>query len=99
MNICQCLIYVYFKFITSLRIVLTEHFLPQGGISCRNLLHDIFEDLIQRLVDFSFEENIFAAQPCRDNTLYLLQLMDEMLVAEIDHKILVCGSKIILLMP
>lgn len=60
----------------------------QGGISCRNLLHDIFEDLIQRLVDFSFEENIFAAQPCRDNTLYLLQLMDEMLVAEIDHKIL-----------
>lgn len=60
----------------------------QDGISRRKLLHDIFEDLIQRLVDFSFEENIFAAQPCRDNTLYLLQLMDEMLVAEIDHKIL-----------
>ncbi|CAK7347274.1 unnamed protein product [Dovyalis caffra] len=60
----------------------------RGGISCRKLLHDIFEDLIQRLVDFSFEENIFAAQPCRDNTLYLLQLMDEMLVAEIDHNIL-----------
>lgn len=60
----------------------------QDSISRRKLLHDIFEDLIQRLVDFSFEENIFAAQPCRDNTLYLLQLMDEMLVAEIDHKIL-----------
>ncbi|KAJ6939644.1 BEACH domain-containing protein lvsC isoform X3 [Populus alba x Populus x berolinensis] len=71
----------------------------QDGISRRKLLHYIFEDLIQRLVDFSFEENIFAAQPCRDNTLYLLQLMDEMLVAEIDHKILVCGSSIILLMP
>jgi hypothetical protein len=80
-------------------LFLLEHFIPQDSISRRKLLHDIFEDLIQRLVDFSFEENIFAAQPCRDNTLYLLQLMDEMLVAEIDHKILVCGSSIILLMP
>ncbi|XP_065880379.1 BEACH domain-containing protein B isoform X2 [Euphorbia lathyris] len=59
-----------------------------GGISYRYLLRDIYEDLIQRLVDFSNEENIFAAQPCRDNTLYLLLLVDEMLVSEMDHKIL-----------
>ncbi|XP_057986936.1 BEACH domain-containing protein B isoform X2 [Hevea brasiliensis] len=57
-----------------------------AGISYRYFLRDIFEELIQRLVDFSYEENIFAMQPCRDNTLYLLRLVDEMLVSEVDHK-------------
>ncbi|XP_037496380.1 BEACH domain-containing protein B [Jatropha curcas] len=59
-----------------------------GGISYLYLLRDIYGELIQRLVDFSYEENIFATQPCRDNTLYLLRLVDEMLVSEIDHKVL-----------
>ena len=54
------------------------------------LLRDIYGDLIQRLVDLYSEENIFLSQPCRDNTLYLLKLVDEMLISEIDHELLVC---------
>uniref|UniRef100_A0A2P2MSL5 Uncharacterized protein n=1 Tax=Rhizophora mucronata TaxID=61149 RepID=A0A2P2MSL5_RHIMU len=59
----------------------------QGGTSYCHLLRDIYEDLITMLVDISSEENTFAKQPCRDNTLYLLRLIDEMLVSETDHKI------------
>ena len=58
--------------------------------SCHYLLRDIYGDLIQRLVDLCSEDNIFASQPCRDNTLYLLKLVDEMLISEIDHELLVC---------
>lgn len=64
-----------------------QTFLPQGGISYQHLLRDIYEDLIQRLVDFSSEDNIFISQPCRDNTLYLLRLVDEMLITEMDDKL------------
>lgn len=59
----------------------------QVGISYWYFLRDIYEDLIWRLVDLSSEENIFVSQPCRDNTLYLLRLVDEMLISEIDHKV------------
>ncbi|KAK6245788.1 hypothetical protein SCA6_008878 [Theobroma cacao] len=59
----------------------------QGGISCQYLLCDIYDNLIQRLVDLSAEENIFSSQPCRDNTLYFLRLVDEMLVSEFGNKI------------
>lgn len=38
-------------------------------------------------MDLSSEENIFVSQPCRDNTLYLLRLVDEMLSSEIDLKL------------
>lgn len=55
-----------------------------------NLLHDIFHDLVQKLVDLSSEENMFVFQPCRDNTLYLLKLVDEMLISELDNKLPVC---------
>ncbi|XP_052201034.1 BEACH domain-containing protein B isoform X2 [Diospyros lotus] len=59
----------------------------QGGISCRYLLRDIYEDLIRRLIDLSSEGNYFSSQPCRDNTLYLLRLLDEMLISEISYKL------------
>ncbi|XWS25391.1 hypothetical protein CRYUN_Cryun27aG0064600 [Craigia yunnanensis] len=59
----------------------------QGGISCRYLLCDIYDNLIQRLVDLSAKENIFSSQPCRDNTLYFLRLVDEMLISEIGNKL------------
>ncbi|XP_038715869.1 BEACH domain-containing protein B isoform X2 [Tripterygium wilfordii] len=58
----------------------------QGNISYRYLLRDIYEDLTQRLVDICSEDNIFIAQPCRDNMLYLLRLVDEMLISE-DHRL------------
>nr|KJB29367.1 hypothetical protein B456_005G097000 [Gossypium raimondii]KJB29368.1 hypothetical protein B456_005G097000 [Gossypium raimondii] len=59
----------------------------QVGISFRCLLCDIYENLLQRLVDLSAEENIFSSQPCRDNTLYLLQLVDEMLISAVGNKL------------
>lgn len=64
----------------------------QGGIPHQYLVRDIFDDLIQRLVDFSSEENIFVLQPCRDNTLYLLRLVDEMIISELDDKLPVYAS-------
>ncbi|XP_077215298.1 binding protein isoform X2 [Tasmannia lanceolata] len=59
----------------------------QGDHSHQNLIRDIFEDLIERLVGLPSEENIFVSQPCRDNTLYLLRLVDEMLISERGHKL------------
>ncbi|KAF3447262.1 hypothetical protein FNV43_RR12442 [Rhamnella rubrinervis] len=58
----------------------------QGNITY-HLLRDLYEDLIRGLVDMSSEENIFLSQPCRDNTLYLLRLVDEMLSSEIDRNL------------
>ncbi|KAG9149664.1 hypothetical protein Leryth_017584 [Lithospermum erythrorhizon] len=59
----------------------------EGCISYRLLLRDIYKDLIQKLTDLSSEDNIFISQPCRDNTLYVLKLVDEMLISENDHKL------------
>ncbi|OMO50809.1 hypothetical protein CCACVL1_30251 [Corchorus capsularis] len=59
----------------------------QDGISYRYLLRDIYDNLIQRLVDLSAEENIFSSQPCRDNTLYFLRLVDEMLISELANEL------------
>ncbi|GJW65340.1 BEACH domain-containing protein B isoform X1 [Tanacetum coccineum] len=64
--------------------------LIKGGKSYQYLLHDIYEDLITRLVDLSSKENILSLQPCRDNTFYLLKLIDEMLISELDNKLPVC---------
>nr|XP_043606677.1 BEACH domain-containing protein B isoform X1 [Erigeron canadensis] len=58
-----------------------------GGKSYQYLLHDIYEDLMKQLVDLSSRENILSLQPCRDNTLYLLKLIDEMLISELDNKL------------
>ncbi|KAL1821830.1 hypothetical protein ACET3Z_016699 [Daucus carota] len=66
--------------------VLLMHY-EQDSISYRYLLRDIYEDLVQRLIDLSSEDNIFLSQPCRDNTLYLLKLLDDLLLSEIDAKL------------
>ncbi|XP_021759768.1 BEACH domain-containing protein B-like isoform X1 [Chenopodium quinoa] len=63
------------------------HFEKQAGVSYHYLLRDIFEDLLQKLIEFSREENVLASQPCRDNTLYFMKLIDELLLSEIDHKL------------
>lgn len=70
---------------------LLMHF-EEGGNSYKLLLRDIYEDLIQNLVELSAAENIFISQPCRDNTLYLLRLIDEMLISEIDKELPFLGS-------
>ncbi|XP_019058456.1 PREDICTED: BEACH domain-containing protein B isoform X2 [Tarenaya hassleriana] len=59
----------------------------QNGASYRSFLRDIYEDLIQRLVELSSEDSILISQPCRDNVLYFLRLVDEMLVSEIGNKL------------
>lgn len=59
----------------------------KGGISYHCLLRDVYGDLMRRLIDLSSGDNIFISQPCRDNTLYLLRLIDEMLLSEIYHNI------------
>lgn len=65
----------------------------EGGNSYRFFLRDIYEDVIQNLVDLSAADNIFISQPCRDNTLYLLKLIDEMLISEIDKELPLLGSE------
>ncbi|XP_049392401.1 BEACH domain-containing protein B isoform X2 [Solanum stenotomum] len=54
----------------------------QGGISYRHFLRDLYEDLVRKLLDLSAVENVLITQPCRDNMLYLLKLVDEMLLSE-----------------
>lgn len=66
---------------------LVKFFSSQRGVSYQYLLRDVYDDLIRGLMDLSSEENIFLSQPCRDNTLYLLRLVDEMLTSEIEHKL------------
>ncbi|CAI8599125.1 unnamed protein product [Vicia faba] len=65
----------------------------EGGNSYQFFLRDIYEDVIQNLVDLSAADNIFISQPCRDNTLYLLKLIDEMLISEIDKELPLLGSE------
>lgn len=60
------------------------------------MLREIFEDVIGSLIEVSSAENIFFTQPCRDNTLYLLRLMDELLISESADKLLVFGFHLIL---
>lgn len=38
-------------------------------------------------MELSSEESIIMSQPCRDNTLYLLRLIDEMLMSEMDQNL------------
>lgn len=59
----------------------------QDGIAYQYLLRDIFEDLIQKLIDLSSEDNIFVSQPCRDNILFLFKLLDENIMSEINFKL------------
>ncbi|KAK4434240.1 BEACH domain-containing protein B [Sesamum alatum] len=59
----------------------------QVGVSCQSFLRDLYEDLIQKLINLSSEENVFVSQPCRDNTLYLVKLVDEMLISEMDYRL------------
>ncbi|XP_047961281.1 BEACH domain-containing protein B isoform X2 [Salvia hispanica] len=67
----------------------------QVGISYQSFVRDIYEDLTQKLINSSAEENIFICQPCRDNTFYLVKLVDEMLISELDNRLPfpACSSK------
>lgn len=62
----------------------------QVSISYQSFVRDMYEDLTQKLINSSAEENTFASQPCRDNTFYLVKLVDEMLISELDNRLPVC---------
>lgn len=78
--VTESLVYFLFISVTVLSIL-------QGGKSYWYLLRDIYEDLMKQLVELSSTENILSLQPCRDNTLYLMKLIDEMLISELDNKL------------
>ncbi|CAN4122405.1 unnamed protein product [Withania somnifera] len=59
----------------------------QGGIAYRHFLRDLYDDIVRKLLDLSAVENVLVTQPCRDNMLYLLKLVDEMLLSEMKFTI------------
>lgn len=62
----------------------------QAGISYRSFVRDIYEDLTQKLINSFAEENPLVSQPCRDNTLYFVKLVDEILISELGDHLPVC---------
>jgi hypothetical protein len=61
----------------------------QGQLSSSYLLRDILDDIVGSLLQTSSEENIILSQPCCDNVLYLLKLIQELLFNQIGIKLLV----------
>ncbi|XP_057837661.2 BEACH domain-containing protein B isoform X1 [Cryptomeria japonica] len=57
-------------------------YVEQAQVSGLTLMHELLEDLVKELLDIALKQTIFAVQPCRDNTLYLLTLIDEMLIKD-----------------
>ncbi|KAJ1260421.1 hypothetical protein BS78_10G231000 [Paspalum vaginatum] len=62
--------------------------IDQGQLSSFDLLRDILDDIVGSLLQKSVEDNIFLLQPCCDNTLYLLNLIQELLVNQMGIKLL-----------
>ncbi|WVZ78912.1 hypothetical protein U9M48_026555 [Paspalum notatum var. saurae] len=62
--------------------------IDQGQLSSFDLLRDILDDIAGSLLQKSVEDNIFLLQPCCDNTLYLLNLIQELLVNQMGIKLL-----------
>lgn len=56
--------------------------IEQGQLSRRILMNELLDDLIQGLIDIASKQNMLTVQPCRDNTLYLLTLLDETLIRD-----------------
>ncbi|XP_078448149.1 binding protein [Wolffia australiana] len=53
-----------------------------GQLPNHRLLQHIFVDLTTGLLEVAQQDAMLLTQPCRDNTLYLLKLLDEMLINE-----------------
>ncbi|XP_062179129.1 BEACH domain-containing protein B-like [Phragmites australis] len=62
--------------------------IDQGQLSSLYLLRDILDDIAGSLLLTSVEENIFLLQPCCDNALYFLKLIQELIVNQIGIKLL-----------
>ncbi|KAL6873753.1 hypothetical protein ACP4OV_013835 [Aristida adscensionis] len=57
--------------------------IDQGQLSNSYFLRDILNDIAGSLLQTSVEENIFLLQPCCDNVLYFLKLIQELIVNQI----------------
>ncbi|CAL4966889.1 unnamed protein product [Urochloa decumbens] len=62
--------------------------LDQGQLSNFDLLRDILDDIAGSLLQKSMKDNIFLLQPCCDNVLYFLNLIQELLVNQMGVKLL-----------
>ena len=62
----------------------------QGQLSSLDSLWDIFDDIAGSLLQKSVKDNIFLFQPCCDNVLHFLNLIQEFLVNQMGIKLLVC---------
>lgn len=62
----------------------------QGQLSSSDLLRDILDDIAGSLLQKSVEDNIFLLQPCCDNVLHFLNLIQELLVSQMGIRLLVC---------
>jgi hypothetical protein len=69
----------------------------QGQLSSLDLLRDIFDDIAGSLLQKSLEDNIFLFQPCCDNVLHFLDLIQELLVNQMGIKLLVCFETYLIL--
>ncbi|KAH9329817.1 hypothetical protein KI387_001925, partial [Taxus chinensis] len=57
-------------------------YLEQAQLSRVTIMHELLGDLVKALLDVASKESLFSVQPCRDNTLYLLILIDELLIKD-----------------
>ncbi|CAL5040017.1 unnamed protein product [Urochloa decumbens] len=63
--------------------------LDQGQLSSFDLLRDILDDIAGSLLQKSVKDNNFLLQPCCDNVLYFLNLIQELLINQMGVKLLV----------
>ncbi|RCV22961.1 hypothetical protein SETIT_4G261700v2 [Setaria italica] len=68
--------------------------LDQGQLSSFDLLRDILDDIAGSLLQKSVKDNIFLFQPCCDNVLYFLNLIQELLVNQMGIKLLFPSSNL-----
>ncbi|XP_051118042.1 BEACH domain-containing protein B isoform X2 [Andrographis paniculata] len=65
----------------------TLNFLLIQSEQVGSFLRDLYEDMTHKLITLSTDENVFVCQPCRDNTLYFVKLVDEMLISEMSQQL------------
>ncbi|PWZ18278.1 BEACH domain-containing protein B [Zea mays] len=66
----------------------------QGQLSCSDLLRDILDDIAGSLLHKSVEDNIFLLQPCCDNVLHFLNLIQELLISQMGIRLLFLSPSI-----
>ncbi|KAH7332120.1 hypothetical protein KP509_20G069100 [Ceratopteris richardii] len=58
----------------------------RGQLNKFTLLYHIYGDLLEAVLQARSGETIQMSQPCRDNSLYVMNLLDELLINEATHE-------------